>query len=277
MMTMMRRTIAWSGWLGLMLSTSAAAQAASVQAVLDCMSQAVPEDVAILQELRFETYSSQTDATPELLAARLHMRVRRDSLEAERRLQLMMRVQAPDYLAGASYLLREAEKGESDGMYVFLPSVARVRRISGGFANTALMGTEFSYNDFRRWQGLFGDVDVVYLKRGERQGRAVHQLRLTDPKPRRSEHDRVDVAVDVEHCLVVQADLYADGTMRKQLTVEPDHLRQFGSYWYPMQLTMTDLASGARTDLRVERIRARATAPEGIFDPKRFHIAESAE
>ena len=271
---MMRRVMAWGGWLILALSTPATAQQANVADVLDCMSQAVPEEVVILQELRFETFSSESDADPELLAARLHMRVTRNSPDAERRLQAVMKVQAPDYLAGASYLLREADHEDSDGMYVFLPSVGRVRQVSGGFADTALMGTEFSYNDFRRWQGLFGNVNVEYVERGERQGRPVHRLRLTDPKPRRSAHDRVDVAVDAEHCLVVQADLYAGDKMRKQLTVDAEHLRQFGSYWYPMQLTMQDLDSGARTDLRVERIRARVSAPEGVFDPTRFHRVE---
>lgn len=270
---MMRRAMAWGG-LALALSTPAAAQEASVESVLECMSQAVPENVVILQDLRFKTYSSEADTDAELLGASLHMRVARESPDAERRLQAMMQVETPDYLAGASYLLREDDHGGSDGMYVFLPSVGRVRQVSGGFADTALMGTEFSYNDFRRWQGLFGNVDVEYLERGERQDRAVHRLRLTDPKPRRSAHDRVDVAVDVEHCLVVQADLYAGDTLRKQLTVDAEHLRQFGSYWYPMQLTMQDLDSGARTDLRVDRIRARVSAPDGVFDPTRFHRVE---
>lgn len=271
---MMRRAMAWGGLALALSAQAAAAQEASVEGVLECMSQAVPEEVVILQDLRFETFSNETDTDPERLAAGLYMRVTRERPEAERRLQAMMRVEAPDYLTGASYLLREDDHGDSDGMYVFLPSVGRVRQVSGGFAETALMGTEFSYNDFRRWQGLFGDVNVEYLERGERQGRPVHRLRLTDPKPRRSAHDRVDVAVDAEHCLVVQADLYAGNAMRKQLSVDAEHLRQFGSYWYPMQLTMQDLESGARTDLRVERIRARVSAPEGVFDPTRFHRVE---
>jgi hypothetical protein len=43
----------------------------------------------------------------------------------------LLRVQAPDYLAGMSWLLREAKPGEEDQMYLFLPPVNRVRRVIG--------------------------------------------------------------------------------------------------------------------------------------------------
>lgn len=274
---MMHKPMAVLGWLAFALCAPAAAQQTSAQptaqTVLDCMAAAVPENLVIVQDLRFETRSAE-GAEPELLTAQLHMRVSRASSEAERHLRAMMAVQSPEYLAGAAYLLRETEQKDRDAMYVFLPSIGRVRQVSGGFANTALMGTQFSYNDFRQWQGLFGDARVAYAERDQRQGRAVHRLRITDPKPRRGGHDRVEVAVDAEHCLVMQADFYAGGQLRKQLNVDPDHLRQFGPYWYPLQLSMREVESGARTDLRVARIRASEQAPDGVFDPIRFHRVE---
>ena len=45
-----------------------------------------------------------------------------------------------------------------DGMFVYLPAVKRVRRVTGTFADGALMGTNFSYFDFKQLQNTFGDA-----------------------------------------------------------------------------------------------------------------------
>lgn len=250
----------------------AATDATTADEVLACMSQVIPDDVVIAQTLRFETTRAGEDSASTLLA-NLFLRVERPA-DDEARTQAVMHVGAPEYLAGAAYLLRESDgaRGE-DGMYVYLPSIDRVRQVAGGFGESALMDTKFSYNDFRHWQGLFGGARVEFVGTVERQGRATHQLEVRAAKPQQTAHDRIKVGVDAEHCLVVEAEFFNGERLSKRLTVAPQHLRQFGHFWYPMQLTMKDFVNDGQTVLMVERVRAVPNPRDGLFDPALFYRA----
>jgi len=251
----------------------AAADATTADEVLACMSQVIPDDVVIAQTLRFETMRAGEDSASELLA-QLFLRVARPA-GGEARSQAVMHVGEPDYLAGAAYLLRESDSANGeDGMYVYLPSIDRVRQITGGFGESALMDTKFSYNDFRHWQGLFGNAEVEFAGTVERQGRATHMLEVDADKPQTATHDHIKVAVDAQHCLVVEAEFFNGERLSKKLTVEPGHLRQFGHFWYPMRLTMQDFVNTGQTVLMVERVRAVPTPRDGLFDPALFYRAQ---
>lgn len=247
-----------------------ATEATTAEDVMACMSQVIPDDVVIAQTLRFETTRAGEDSASKLLA-NLFLRVERPA-DDETRSQAVMHVGAPEYLAGAAYLLRESDgmNGE-DGMYVYLPSIDRVRQVAGGFGESALMDTKFSYNDFRHWQGLFGNAKVDFVGTVERQGRATHLLEVHADKPQQVTHDRIRVGVDAQHCLVVEAEFFNGGRLSKHLTVEPQHLRQFGHFWYPMQLTMKGFVNVGQTVLMVERVRAVSTPRDGLFDPALFY------
>ncbi|WP_420429015.1 outer membrane lipoprotein-sorting protein [Algiphilus sp.] len=269
----MKKMIA--GFCLCLLSLNAAAQAEATTAkeVMTCMSKVVPGGMVIGQTLRFETVRAGDERAQELLAS-LFLRVHREG-DGDYRSHAVMHVGAPEYLAGSAYLLRESDglNGE-DGMYVYLPSIDRVRQVTGGFGETALMDTKFSYNDFRHWQGLFGNADVSFVGTVDRQGRPTHLLEVRADKPQKVTHDRVRVAVDAAHCLVMEAEFYNNAQLSKRLTVDAEHLRQFGHFWYPVRLTMRDFVNNGYTVLNVERVRAVPNPRDGLFDPARFHRAD---
>ena len=269
----MKKIIAGACLFVASLNAAAQTQATTAEEVMTCMSQVVPGGMVIGQTLRFETERAG-DPQPQVLLASLFLRVHRQD-DGDYRSHAVMHVGAPEYLAGSAYLLRESDGiyGE-DGMYVYLPSIDRVRQVTGGFGDTALLDTKFSYNDFRHWQGLFGNADVAFVRTVERQGRATHELEVRADKPQKVTHDRVRVAVDAEHCLVMEAEFYNNDVLSKRLTVEADHLRQFGHFWYPVRLTMRDFVRSGQTVLHVERVRAVPNPRDGLFDPARFHRAE---
>ncbi|MHA7834951.1 MAG: outer membrane lipoprotein-sorting protein, partial [Algiphilus sp.] len=106
------------------------------------------------------------------------------------------------------------------------------------------------------------------------QGRPTHMLEVRADKPQKAAHDRVRVAVDAAHCLVMEAEFYANEQLSKRLTVDAEHLRQFGHFWYPVRLTMRDFVNNGYTVLNVERVRAVPSPRDGLFDPARFHRAD---
>ena len=162
--------------LALMAGLAPAYAENSAEAVLACMRANVPASVQ-LQKL--ELASTNNIGDTRTLQGRLFATREQGLLRA------MLRLDAPRNLAGAAYLVRETEDYLRDGMFVYLPAVQRVRRVTGTFADGALMGTDFSYYDFRQLQSAFGDMQAVLEAPLEIDGRAPGRLVLVSEELRR--------------------------------------------------------------------------------------------
>src|SRR3546814_18541356 len=78
-----------------------------------------------------------------------------------------MRISAPGDLAGASYLLRERDNG--DEMYVYIPALSKVRRVSGAAVDGSLWGTDLSFADVKQLGNAFGGSDPKMGRSEERR------------------------------------------------------------------------------------------------------------
>ena len=87
---------------------------------LECMRANAPKQLSI-GDLRIEAQGS--GVSTKFLSGRFYSR--RD----ERGLRAMLHVTAPGDLAGVRYLLVEDE--QQDALYLYLPSLGKVRRVSG--------------------------------------------------------------------------------------------------------------------------------------------------
>ncbi|HVT35504.1 MAG TPA: outer membrane lipoprotein-sorting protein, partial [Nevskiaceae bacterium] len=126
--------------------------------MLKCMHANVPPTLRVQQ---IELTVTGREGDDRKLTGRLYA-----APDAQGRLQAMLKIDAPADLAGAAYLVHESDDYLKDGMYVYLSSVKRVRRVSGTFADGALLGTHFSYNDFRQLQTAFAGTPAT-LEAGE--------------------------------------------------------------------------------------------------------------
>src|SRR3546814_19418383 len=85
-----------------------------------------------------------------------------------------MRISAPGDLAGASYLLRERDNG--DEMYVYIPALSKVRRVSGAAVDGSLWGTDLSFADVKQLGNAFGGSDPKMGNDEVLDGRTEHVL-----------------------------------------------------------------------------------------------------
>src|SRR5690606_9921417 len=91
-------------------------------------------------------------------------------------LRAMIKISAPSDLAGAAYLLREKEGG--DEKYMYVPSLNKVRRITGAAADGSLWGTDFSYSDLRQLNNAFAAGEGTLTGEGRLDDRAVYHVLL---------------------------------------------------------------------------------------------------
>jgi len=254
--------------LGGLFTAAQAPAAESAEAMLECMRANVPTSVRVQQ---IELEATDRAGAARIVGGRLYARLEPQD-DGGRRVRATLRVDSPDYLAGAAYLVREFEAQRSDGMYVFLPSVKRVRRVSAEFADGALLGTNFSYYDFKQIQNAFGDASATLLAPDQLQGRAVEVVEFTPSSASASSYSRVRAMVDQKTCVPLQIDFIEGEKVHKRWSVEPSALRQDGAYWYAAVSLMRDLQDGTQTLLRVLNVKSDTQVPARYFEPATFYL-----
>ena len=237
--------------------------------VLECMRKNVPDELRA-QDVEFTTADQK--GVVSTLKGRLYA-AREETPEGTRHVRAMLAVSSPPNLAGAAYLVREKDSDAKDGMWVYLPSVRRVRRVTGSIADGGLMGTSFSYADFKQIQNTFTGASTVYEGAGEIEGRPTHILTFKPTDATSGGYTLVRSWVDQKTCVPLKAEFHENKKVRKRLTSPVSSLRQAGEYGYAALIEMQDLSDGLRTTLRVKSVTPdpEPALSSATFDPKTFH------
>lgn len=170
----------------------------------------------------------------------------------------------PQYVRGVAFLGIEAnETGKSEERFVYLPSLRKIRRVSGSQSDDAFLGTDLSYHDFERQRGgnyqvsLEGEVTEA----GERAW-------VISARPR-----KVTGYASVEHVVAVRdfailATRYfkkdADKAY-KELWMSRDSMIERGSCRVPARIRVEDRQRGTSTILEFKQLRLDAELPDDLF------------
>ena len=232
--------------------------------VMECMRMNVPRQLTI-GALELTVYDRSGGSRT--LKGRLYTRKEGSGL-----MKASLHVDAPTEFKGAAYLVQETDDYLRDGMFVYLPGVKRVRRITGTFADASLMGTNFSYFDFKQMQNAFGDLrpDVEGVQ--PVNGRAAQVLRFDAMPGAETRYTMVRAWIDQEACVAVKGEFYEKKRLVKALSSPAGALQKTGDTWYVNEIEMKDPSAGTRTVLRMGKLDSAAEAPSRYFDPNAFFL-----
>lgn len=259
----------WRAWCRaavlMLLPGLAQAQAPSVDAVLKCMRANVPQSMQVKD---VELVATDRSGGSRKLKGRLYARRENELLQA------MMRIQAPSDMAGSSYLLRQKEGTSKDEMYVYLPTLAKVRRINGAAVDGSLWGTDLSYGDVRQITGAFAGSNSKLLRSETLEQRSVYVLSL---QPQQEINDGSQVKemlawVDSKSCIALRVDFSDGKSVRRRLEVKAADLQQDGHYWYAGTAVMRDLQAGSQTQLKVLGVSTDQDLLGRYFNPATFFV-----
>lgn len=239
--------------------------------ILDCMRANVPPTLRV-QEIEFVT--TDRSGGSRTLKGKVYTLFEKIPTGGGL-VRAMLRISQPSTFDGAAYLVRETQDYANDGMYVYLPSVGRVRRVSGTFADGAMLGTNFSYNDFKQLENAFVGSSAKLESSGMIEDRPVNVVMFTalkTPTGEASRYSGVRTWVDKKACMPLKADFYEGDKLRKQLTAPASALQQSGGYWYLSTLEMRDLVEGSKTELKVVGVTAGHELPGTYFNPQLFYL-----
>ena len=253
-------------WALLLLSLPALPAVADPAAdkVMDCMRGNVPPTLRI-QEIELQ-------ATDRAGATRT-MKGKLFAMRDKGLLRAMVHIAEPSDLAGASYLVRETSGADhADEMYMFLPAVNRVRRITGASADGSFLGTDFSYNDVKQIENAFSDSDGKLEKPEQIEQRPVQVMSFKPKAEQGSRYSLLRAWVDQKTCVALKVDFYEGDTARKELSAPASALQQSGNYWYLSQALMQDLKDHTSTKLRVVGVSSGTDIATRYFDPHSFFL-----
>jgi hypothetical protein len=230
---------------------------------MSCMRASVPP---LLRADNFQIESTDRSGVTRLLEGKFFAKREKD------RLKVMLHITSPTNVAGASYLVLEGSDTQEDDMYVFLPTVNRVRHVTGSFANGALLGTDFSYAEVKQISNAFTGADGKSEGTDQIDGRKVNVISLEPLRTLRSPYSSVRAWVDQQSCFVLKAEFYVGSTIRKRMTTPGVSIRQSGKYWYQSELQMQDLKLGTHTTMKLQGVDSTKEIPASTFSPTAFHI-----
>lgn len=187
------------------------------------------------------------------------------------RARVMMRIETPQDLAGAAYLVRETDS--ADETFLYLPAVQKVRRISGAQLDGQLWGTDLSYNDLKQLQNAFSGADAVLEPPGEPyEGRAVRAISFTPRPEDGSRYRTVRALVDQKTCVALKVEFIEPAGVRKVLTVPPADLKKSGPHWYAARAEVNDIKEGTQTRIVVTGVSSDAKLAGRYFSPQSFYL-----
>lgn len=185
-------------------------------------------------------------------------------------LRTMMRIEAPSDLNGASYLVRESAKG--DEMYMFLPAINKVRRITGASVDGQLWGTDVTYSDVKQMQNAFSGATTKYESAGKIENRDVHVLSFIPRKEDASRYSSVRAYVDQKTCVALKVEFMDGNTVRKELAGSPANLKQAGKHWYLTEALIRDIKDLTQTRIKILGVSTDDKLSGRYFNPKSFYL-----
>jgi len=183
----------------------------------------------------------------------------------------LVRFLAPADIKGTSTLLVERSEGEDD-MWIYLPALGKVRRLSAANKRDSFVGTDFSFGD------IIGHNPAKWTHRMLREEAIegapcyVIESTPTDETVRSSSGYARRVSwVDKRHFIAVRMDVWdVAGSPLKRITA--GDIRPVGtqSRHQPMLLMAENLQTGHRTTIQFEAFEADKGVEARLFTPQRL-------
>jgi hypothetical protein len=252
------------------LTLQAAPQAAdTAESVTACMRNNLPREFSVED---FILVSSTKNGSKDVIGGQIYFS--RENRGGELGLaRAMMRIKYPAPLRNSAYLMIETDDYLRDGMFVYLPAVDRIRRVSGTFADGRLFGTDISYFEFKQFRGAFGDMNPRLLGAEHYQGRAVKRMRYSPQDAADTHYEYAEALIDDLSCLPLKIDFIGEGQVRKQMRVPIEAIKADKSRWYMTEFSVRDLDRASETTFKTTGFDSKTDLSDMLFNPKTFHTA----
>jgi len=184
---------------------------------------------------------------------------------ADDRSRMVMHFEEPVDVRNARFLVIQNEP--QNDMYIYMPGLFKVRKITSKRISGSVLGTDFSYEDYERLYGLMQDLKLEQYPDDVLDGRPVYVVNSYPDES--SGYTRISTFIDQQTCVVLKIDMYENGNkIRKSMVIDPANIKPIGGIEVPRELVMRDLRDRTETTLRIQDIRIDVPLDDALFDPQ---------
>ena len=181
--------------------------------------------------------------------------------------RIMMHFNEPFDMRGARFLI--IEKSPRNDMYIYMPGLLIVRKITSKRISSSILGTDFSYEDYERLHGMLSNLRSEQAADAKIGKRTVHVIN-SYPKAG-SGYDKITTYIDTKTCVALKTELFGKkNKLRKVLTVDARDIHRHGNIYLPHKLLMRDLRDKTETRMIVEKVKIDVSLEDKLFDPKQL-------
>jgi hypothetical protein len=225
--------------------------------VTECMDRNIPQTTTV-QTVEFRVRDRTGDET-----------VRRAKIWGKRfedgYRRLLMHFYEPEDLSGSELLIHE-KKQRSD-MWLYPSATRQTRRVSARGVFGSLAGTDLSYEDFERLQGLHTGSQNKRQPNSELDGQTVYVLESRPGPEEESAYEKVLTFISKEKCVPLKIESYeTGGRLRKQITMGRAERVQETEIWLAREILVKDIRDKTETRVVVEKIEIDQPLNDRLFN-----------
>lgn len=187
----------------------------------------------------------------------------KDFPDGKRMLLVMLE---PDDVKGMAFLIRE-RKDQTDVMWVYLPSIRRVREIKPIDQYEPFLGTDFTYADLG-FLKLHGRYKIL----GEEEHNGVRAYKIEEKVPESMVYYSKTITwVAADSMLPIERDYYdpAGDLMKKENFQVASVVNGVPT---ALQFSMKDVEQDSSTEMNTSEVDYGMTLPDKLFDPKQLPV-----
>jgi hypothetical protein len=182
------------------------------------------------------------------------------------RSRVLIEFSLPDDLRGAGVLMLDRKKPGERDIFMYLPELRTVKRVTSRMMSGSMFGTDFSFEDFEMIVDYSAKAKSARLPDAPVDGEPAWVLESRPGGEQLSGYTRIVEYVDPKTCVRIKVELFgANDRLRKVASVDRKTLVETKGLWYAPTLTLRDMVGETQTDLVIERIEVGADIPNKFF------------
>jgi hypothetical protein len=191
-----------------------------------------------------------------------HRRIRTVSKHIRGRMHSIGRLVAPQHLRGLTVMSIEA-RDRSDDVFVYLPSLGRVRRVLMSRRSDSFLGSDLTYEDFDRQRAE--DYWIESLSRVLVGGEPAHVI-TARPKDLET-YQRVAFVAAVSDLAILELRYYKAGDAQAFRVVRFPRasIRRLGGNLIPTRIYVANASRGSETDVEISELEVNPEIDERLF------------
>jgi len=160
------------------------------------------------------------------------------------------------------------EKKPANEIYLYMPALSKVRRITSDRISSSLYGMDFSYEDLQWMYNMLSTAvseqrtDVVI------NGEATYVFAIIPREEKGSKYKEILSYFDKKSCVMRKVEFYEQvGELHKVLTADVNEVKQVGGILVPHKFLMRDVKKYSETELTITSIKVDPPIEDAFFDP----------